>query len=454
MTQYKCLPAFLAPLFLLACSSEPGGIEVAVMCHVGSYRLDSGEILDLAPNPANTSALRWRTLDGRSGSVTRGEHGVWTGTTGWSEEADPARVTLGDCNNRTVAVAGIDGVDGQGMRIAYTVQETRFQGEGETLAGRLILPPGEGPFPLVVLVHGSEDTSALDFAYYQRILPAQGVASFVYDKRGTGRSTGEYTQDFHLLAADAAAALEEARRLAGERASAVGYLGGSQGGWVAPLAATLGEPDFVMVGFGLAEGPLAEDREEVLNDLAEAGFDDPDVLATARDITDVTGRIMASGFSEGREDLARIREVHADAPWYSAIEGEYTGDMLNKPLWRVQLAYFMEDIGTSWAYEPVAVLRQIDVPMLWVLAGADREAPSATTRRILEGLQTEGRPIDIAFFPEAGHSMTRFIQAGDGERTITGYADGYFRLLGEWPVSYAFGDGYGDAVLSPRRRVE
>ena len=80
----------------------------------------------------------------------------------------------------------------------------------------------------------------------------------MYDKRGTGKSTGTFTHDYHLLAADAAAAVQEARRLAGSRAGKTGMHGSSQGGWVAPLAAELTPVDFVIVAFGLAVSPFDE----------------------------------------------------------------------------------------------------------------------------------------------------------------------------------------------------
>lgn len=89
--------------------------------------------------------------------------------------------------------------------------------------------------PIVVLLHGAEADSAVRFNSLQRRFPAAGIGAFVYDKRGTGSSTGEYTQDFQILARDAVAAMREARRLAGDRAARIGYQGPSQGGWVAPL---------------------------------------------------------------------------------------------------------------------------------------------------------------------------------------------------------------------------
>ncbi|MEP7061008.1 MAG: alpha/beta hydrolase [Betaproteobacteria bacterium] len=111
--------------------------------------------------------------------------------------------------------------------------------------------------PIVVLVHGSEHDSARDFYSLQRQLPTEGIGVFVYDKRGTGASGGRYSQSNLLLANDAITAVREAKRLAGDRAGRIGYQAGSQGGWVAPLAATIEPVDFIIVGFGLAVSPLA-----------------------------------------------------------------------------------------------------------------------------------------------------------------------------------------------------
>src|SRR6185312_17519435 len=98
---------------------------------------------------------------------------------------------------------------------------------GVQLAGQLVMPPGTGKVPIVVLVHGSERASALKFYSLQRQLPADGIGVFVYDKRGTGKSGGVYTQNYLLLADDAIAAINEAKRLAGARTGRMGYQGGS-----------------------------------------------------------------------------------------------------------------------------------------------------------------------------------------------------------------------------------
>src|SRR3546814_11398744 len=84
------------------------------------------------------------------------------------------------------------------------------------------------------MVHGSERSSPIG-GIYGYAMAAQGISVFVYDKRGTGGSEGEYTQNFELLAADAAKALDTARGMTAGRPGRAGFFGGRQGGWVAPL---------------------------------------------------------------------------------------------------------------------------------------------------------------------------------------------------------------------------
>ncbi|MEM1229117.1 MAG: alpha/beta hydrolase [Pseudomonadota bacterium] len=433
---------------LSACSGSEETIGADLRCEVGAYSLDSGALIDIGLLDAEQ--LRWRTLDGRTGRLKRtAEQPTWSGTVGWTDDPHPARVELGDCADQRIQVAGIEGIDGAGERVTFEITDTRFQGEGVELAGRLVMPVGDEPVPLVVLVHGSEDYSALDYYYDQRQLPAQGIGVFVYDKRGTGQSEGDYSQDFHLLAADAAAAHRTALALAGERAAHSGYSGGSQGGWVAPLAATLSDVDFVVASYGMAEGPLAEDRDEVQLRLRKAGYG-AEVLAQAREITDATGRLLASDFEAGADDLQRLRARYQEEPWFAELEGGVTWEMVSRPLWQFRAGYYFLDVGTSWNYEPMSVLRKVDVPMLWVLAGADSSAPPEQTRRRLGELQQGGQPVDVAYFPNTEHGMIRFTETVDGERKELGYASGYFPLLADWIANLRLSAQVPDAELSPR----
>ena len=415
-----------------------------IVCHAGAYRDANGRLLTLTPSD---DGLRYRLESGESGRLTRQTDGRWTATRGWTDDGPPAAVArIGGCNETTIEF----GLTGETLvpatREAFRIRETKFEARGVKLAGRLVMPLGDEPVPLAVILHGSEDYSGRLYYPEQHRLPAQGIAVFVYDKRGTGDSGGEYTQDFYLLASDAAAALDEARRLAGPRAGRVGFVGGSQAGWIAPLAATQAPVDFVLVGYGMAEGPLAEDAGEVRQSLIDRGYG-ADVLAQAKEITDATGRVIASDYREGFDELAAAKVKYRDAPWYGEIQGEFTEDFLKYPNWVLRILGPFHDQGTSWGYDPMPSLRQVAAPQLWVLAAEDREAPYEETLRRLEQLQREGRPIVTAVFPATDHGILEF-EERDGERVHTRYAEGYYSMMVEWIRSGTVTGPYGRATIA------
>jgi dienelactone hydrolase len=92
----------------------------------------------------------------------------------------------------------------------------------------------------------------------------------------------------------------------------------------------------------------------------------------------------------------------------------------------------MRNVGTSWDYEPVPVLRGLAVPQLWMIAADDTEAPPDETIRRLRALQAEGRPIDLAVYPNADHGMIHSERNADGETSETRYVQNYYRQVAQW----------------------
>ena len=414
-------------------------------CQTGIYRLADGHALDLAPS--GDGALRWRMDNGRSGLLSAKRN--WSSTLGWTGQPDGVSVRLPPCGGREIAFTDKDAPPVTGRRIVLQTQETTFRSGDVTLHGKLVMPMGGGPAPIVVDVHGSEKDAATVFDFDQRMVPAEGIGMFVYDKRGTGGSTGKYTQDFQTLAQDAAAAAGAARRLAGGRLLRIGFSGGSQGGWVAPLAATLTPVDFVIVGYGLAGSPGEENTDQTVLELKRKGYG-PDVLAQAAEVAEAANGVLAARFRGGFKQLDAVKSRYGGRPWFKALRGQYTGELVRYPTWVLQLVGPMFDVGTPAAYDAVPVLRRVKAPMLWVLADDDTMAPNATTRQRLAGLIAEGAKISVLAFPATDHGIMQFVTTPEGERKMTRYPDGYFRTTADWARTGALSPPYGNSRLIGR----
>jgi pimeloyl-ACP methyl ester carboxylesterase len=399
---------------VLVCAVALCGAANAQPCEPGTYGVLGEDFVALAPvDSIPAPGLRYLFRNGRRGSTL---------------DADaPLRCRAGQAE-----VQMPSGRWTQWPRIALRQSDSTFSSAGSELVGRLIEPGLDTPRPLVVMVHGSERTSALN-SVYAYALAAQGLRVFVYDKRGTGGSQGEYTQNFELLAEDAANALVHARGLAAGRFDRAGYFGGSQGGWVAPLAATRSPADFVAIGFGLVVSPIEEDREQMRAEARAANLG-PEVLAGIDALSMATATLLTSNFETGYEALEQMRRDPSTRRWAEKIHGEHSGAMLrmsDADLRRIGRARF-DNLELIWNYDALAVLRRLDTPLLWVLAEEDREAPIERTRELLRSLVASGKPVEVYVFPGTDHGMVEFVTAPDGTRQVTRITDGYLKLLGDW----------------------
>jgi pimeloyl-ACP methyl ester carboxylesterase len=122
------------------------------------------------------------------------------------------------------------------------IEEVEFISHGVKLSGSLVLPRNGPIHAGVVFIHGSGKQARNLF--WAEHFAREGIAAFVYDKRGAGESGGAYESEqsvsgknIALLADDAVAALDAIARHSALRNVSTGFTGISQAGWIAPLAA-------------------------------------------------------------------------------------------------------------------------------------------------------------------------------------------------------------------------
>jgi len=408
-------------------------------CHIGLYALADGSQVDIAPS--SDDQLRWRRRDGTSGAFAPSGPQAGASHLGWTKRLDGHAIALDGCD-----AIRFDGVAGR--RVPLVVRELRFQSDGTELAGRLVLPPGDARVPVVVLLHGSEHDSALEFDSLQRRLPAEGIGAFVYDKRGTGASGGQYTQDFEQLARDAVAALAALRRLGGERVGRIGFEGPSQGGWVAPIAATHADVDFVTVVFGLAVSVLEEDRSAVAKNMADHHHSAEDT-AKAMALVDAADALLLDPTLATYDRFAAVRDPLRKEPWYKDVHGDIAWAIL--PVRREQVLALAKqfDWHTPLLYDPLATIAAVKAPQLWVLAEDDLDAPSAETARRLAQLRMAGHPVTSVVWPHTEHGIFEYETVDDGERTSLRQPEGYLPLLADFARGVPLAAKYG--VVTPAR---
>ncbi len=414
------------------------------LCHTGAWALSDGRKLVIQPSDAPN--LRWRMLDGTSGKLFAGPTpGAYEGGEGWSvREPATTGVVFEACGHgrMTFERGGVAPVEGR--KIALPTTPLTFVNGTETFYGELVMPAAGTPKAVVVLQYGSDNESAVWHNYVQHLLPLKDIAVFVFDKRGTGRSTGEYTIHFDDLAGDMAAAVRAVRARPELRGVPLGVMGESQGGWVAPLAARQVKVDFVVVSYGLAVSIAEEDRSEVEQGLLARGYG-PDVLAKGQAMHDAATRVLATRFAEGVDELERLKAASKGEAWREGLGGDYTSLLSSMPVEQVRGIF---SFNYDLAYQPAPTLERLDVPTLWILAGKDTEAPHEKTLNILRGFQSSGSPIDVVVFPNADHGIIEV--DADGKR-LGRTAPGYFDLLGDWIGTWRLERGYGEGIAYRQR---
>jgi uncharacterized protein len=255
-------------------------------------------------------------------------------------------------------VAGACSMSTQTGAVSWIEEEVEFSSQGARLSGTVIVPRTGKVLAGVVFVHGSGmQVRARDLA---RRFATDGIAMLTYDKRGVGRSGGEYPaqrtiseKNFNLLAGDASAALD--RLAAHPRVDGVplGFVGFSQAGYLVPLAAVRNRK----VRFiALWSGPVCKASEE----------DIYSVYTSDRDLADPP-------------TFEQVRRWRADPyEWDVANYGKDT------------------DVSES--------LGKLSIPGFWIFGGRDGSIPVDLSLARLRDLRNSGQPAyEYALFSSLGH---------------------------------------------------
>jgi uncharacterized protein len=292
-----------------------------------------------------------------------------------------------------------------------------FRNGDVTLSGTLLLPRREGPHPAIILVHGDGPETRDGYRQLARRFAERGIAALIYDKRGCGESGGRWPARFSELGNDAVAGIRFLRGRADIDGTKIGLWGGSQGGWIAPLAATMpsAEVRFVVVKAGPAVGPAQLARWKSVGRVVRAGHG-ADAVARVNRLMDLQFAILRSGQGWPQLD-AEIGRARGEK-WLPLVA------VMRHSGWRSSWMTYGPDID----FDAPGTLARVDPPMLWLLGERDPETPLQMTVAELERLRKAGKDVTIQVFAGADHQ----IELPRKRANRPNYAPGYVETMLEW----------------------
>ena len=292
------------------------------------------------------------------------------------------------------------------------VERVHFNNGPVTLAGTLMSPGAKSSGQAVVIVHGSGPNEGNAYRVYAQHFVAAGIAALVYDKRGSGESSGDWRyRTLDDLAGDARAAVAFLRTRTGVDASQVGVWGISQGSWViARLAAHDSNVAFVI---GVATDGVSPTQQEMYH----------------------KDQIFRSlGYrNDARESAIKFWRLIFD--WLVLVaDGSFP---VPKGFMESQLsgAYF------GLAYDPIPDWQRLRQPILLIYGEQDRLTPvRPSIERLCKAFaplgQTAHSDATIVVVPGAVHNITLGTN-GLEFAWDSGFAPGYFELMNNWVKAHA-----------------
>jgi uncharacterized protein len=267
------------------------------------------------------------------------------------------------------------------------------------LAGTLYLPEHANRVPAVIVLWGAQ-VPTRDFALYQQLatgLPPIGVAVLVFDRRGSGESSGSNAHStFQDLAGDGIAAMRALQHDPRIDPKKIGFWGLSQGGWLAVLAASE-TPD---AAFAIAcSAPLVTPADQmnfaVTNLFTVRGYGQ-EALHQALAL-----RTMQAEYGAGRGArgpyLDALRSASAQ-PWFNDA---FVHTLAEVPAHTPDSAWL--DVMN---YDPITPLEAVHVPLLIFYGGADPWVPVAASLARLKPIAARKPNIRYYVIANADHMLS------------------------------------------------
>jgi alpha-beta hydrolase superfamily lysophospholipase len=274
----------------------------------------------------------------------------------------------------------------------------------------------------------------ISFIYH--LYAARGFVVLSYDKRGVGKSTGNWlAASFEDLADDAVAAAKFLQSRKDIDPKQIGFWGLSQGGWIAPLAASrFADSAFAIALSGGGLSPAETELFDSEYELTKAGYaanEIKDALTFQR----LKNDIIASPSSNDKwEEYAKLRVTVKDAKWFRHRGIDVRGpEKRDDPFWAYMRKFYF--------YDPLPTLQTLltlKCPLLAVFGELDTpEGVKAEVRAIEQIMNQAGRrDYLVKVYPSAVHSFMEVPRDNTDEYVrLKRFPPGFFETMVDWTTT-------------------
>ncbi|MFH9015450.1 alpha/beta hydrolase family protein [Streptomyces sp. NPDC017943] len=283
-----------------------------------------------------------------------------------------------------LVAGGLGGIAVWQNTYALREEHVTLRHDGHRLEGVLARPPaGDGPFGLVVFVHGDGPVDATHDTFYRPLWESfarAGYASLSFSKPGVAGSEGDWLeQSMDDRAEETLAAVAWARKRPDVDGRRIGLWGASQAGWVLPKVAARDRGIRFVIAVSPAVNWLRQGRYNLLAELRRDGADRHQVEKAMR----------------RRETTLRLLRRGASYEEYRAEVGDSAD--ISPGRWR-----FITANHTSDAVADLRAMR--GTPVLLALAGHDVNVDVAETEAVYREI-LPASTLRVAHYPDATHAL-------------------------------------------------
>ena len=310
----------------------------------------------------------------------------------------------------------------------YQDEAVQFPNGNIILSGTLRVPSTKGPYPAVVLTHGSggltRNGPGANYLFLADYLARHGIAALTYDKRGVGASTGNWEEaSFEDLAGDAITGVELLKTRTDINRKQIGLWGLSQGAWLVELAASHSKDiAFIIAVSGGGVDPEFQEIKRTELQMRADGYSEEEIQQAVA-LQKLKFRFARTG--EGWEEYEVALQKIRDKKWFSVYVGA--------PSVKDDSAFaFWRRINS---FDPVLVLKKVTCPVLFVFGERDTITPVPETIASIEKArkETNNKNYTIKVFPKGNHSLLEAETGGDKERpNLKNFVPGYFETMTNW----------------------